>query len=337
MSRWTEYTPSFDYVARKEGIPLPEAIALVGDAVKHGIENGSLAFNEAFSFSCEERWNRLGRPSYRVALPLAEALTRTDLDLKGSFLRFPHAAFALELPSSFVLRNQSGGRLSGLLVSGANDFVLAPGARGIRVEAPDGEGTWRFIVMQLWEGEFEPVSCILTLAPTDSVGEKLRAALNAKSHDASITDEKTTQQLVALAMGAALFAVGSNKFVRPVGTGLPSKRRGRRAGNRPPEPRRWTLGADIQLPRGGAVRSATDETSEPGEGRELQWAHIRQGHLRLTPSGPREDRSYVLRYIAPTVVRADLPLAPRATRHAMGPPVVGQVAPGELGEPPVSS
>jgi hypothetical protein len=122
--------------------------------------------------------------------------------------------------------------------------------------------------------------------------------------------------MVSLVLGSAMFAVAANsRFVRRVET-HGKKRTGRRAGNRPPEPRRWTLGADILLPRGRAAGGEeSDDASD--EDRSLRFGHIRQGHLRFTPCGPREDRSYVLRYIAPTIVRADLPLAPMATRHAM--------------------
>jgi len=326
MNNWTDYVASFDVVARREGIPLPQALRLVETVVYRGVADNQLPFCDAFSFSVEKAWHEMGRPSYRVALPLAEALADTDLDVDGAFLRFPHAAFALELPKSFCLRNKAGHRLSGLLVGAVRDVVLPGGSNntsqyGVKVEAPDGEGTWRLTVMQAWEGE-DTVVCLLTLSPGITVEAVLRDAVASLGHDASITDAATTRKFIALALGAALFAVGSNRFVHPVGSGLP-KRRGRKAANRAPEPRRWSLGADIQLPRGRSVATTSHDAGGASEdGRELRFSHIRQGHLRLTPTGPREDRSFVLRYIAPTLVRPDLPLAQRATRHAMAEPEV---------------
>lgn len=335
---WTGYTPAFDIYAKQAGIPLPKAIDELGATIQRGVAEGSLLINEAIGHLAERTWNTMGRPSYRVAPALADALADTDLDLDATFIRFPHPVFGIELPASFDLRNRGGHRLEGLLVSAVREETTQAG-RAIGIDAPDGAGDWRFIVLQTWRDEDgAPVVFTLSLKPGDRVGARIREieanadfseAYVKRGHDGTITGEDALRRIIALALGSALFAVGANaRLVRPVGRPPEArkKRQGRRADRRPPEPRRWVLGADISLP-GRADRPAgagADTDDEDAPGRSLRWSHVRQGHLRLTPTGPRSDRRYVLRYIAPTIVRPDLPLAPRATRHAMDvPPTEG--------------
>lgn len=316
MSRWSEYIPLSDYYAREVGVPLREAVQTVGKVIEEGVRTGKLQTFEMVSYLAERNWTELGRPSYRVSTALAEALVETDLDIQAKHIRFPHSVFGIEIPRGFTLLNAQGRRLLGLLVTATR---LSPtgdqaGAYVLGIEAPDGEGPWGFTVCQTWEGEEEtPATFRVRLDPDDVVGERLKE-MTTKRVDDAVTVPESRARLVALALGAALFAVGANsKFVRPIQAG--GKRQGRKAHNRPPEPRRWSLGADIVLPRRGKPAGPTEPTE--GSGRSLQWAHVRQGHLRLVPTGPRSERTYVLRYIAPTVVRPDLPLAPRATRHLL--------------------
>lgn len=334
MSRWTGYIPGFDRAARMTGLPLPGAIRRYTQFVQDGIASGRLAANDSMTLAGELAWHRLGRPSYRVAAPLAHALTRTRLDIDAAFIRFPHAAWGIELPLGVDIRNLAGNRLEGLLVSAMRETDLAPATLRLRAIAPDGKGTWRLLVCQRWAHEDDTVSFALTLWPGVTVSERIAEVTGAggaskcrtpQKHDVTITSDDTLGQIVSLVVGAAMFAVSANqRFVRPVTRhGRRGRRRGRKARNRPPEPRRWTLGADIVLPGGGSSPGHTGGVAGGdggGGGRCLRFAHIRQGHLRMTPTGPRDDRRYVLRYIAPTVVRPDLPLAPRATRHRLDDP-----------------
>lgn len=70
----------------------------------------------------------------------------------------------------------------------------------------------------------------------------------------------------------------------------------------------FKIGSEIELPR--ALRRQEGESGDEAReriGRELTAGHIRRGHLRLQPCGPKhQDRQ--LTFIEPTVVRPDLPL-----------------------------
>lgn len=322
MSRWTQFNTSFDRLARETGISLNEAHASMLEGVRSGLLEQRMTVSDLLAHLLETGWARLGRPSYRVARPLAEALLSTDLDVEAQYIRLPHKVFAVELPVGFdAIRNREGHKLESLLVGATRMPDLGRGpdgikASGLKIELPDGgPDRFQFLVIQRWEQEKVATTFTLSLDRTDTIESRIRCLVNSPGHDPTVTDEEMGRRVIGLALGAALFAVGANsRFVRPVTPG--TKRNGRRAHQcRAPEARRWTLGADIQLPRGRSVSSSSEPSD--GEGRELKFAHLRQGHLRLTPVGPVADRRYVLKYIAPTVVRPDLPLAPMATRHAM--------------------
>lgn len=72
----------------------------------------------------------------------------------------------------------------------------------------------------------------------------------------------------------------------------------------------WTVGREISLPR-SVVHFHRDSSHTSEGGWELRWGHIRSGHLRLQPFGPRELGEKKLVFIMPSVIRADLPMRPK--------------------------
>jgi hypothetical protein len=146
-----------------------------------------------------------------------------------------------------------------------------------------------------------------------SIEESLRHVSEIRSWPTA--RETHRREVLALVVGAAMFAVSANSgLVKRVERASGSKNKKRKRKVFAPRPNTWTLGADIQLP-GGRSESSPGESDGPSG--ELRFSHIRQGHLRMQRVGPRADPSYVLKYIGPTVVRPDLPLAERATRHRL--------------------
>lgn len=347
MSKWTGFTPSFDRVARMLGIPLSAAVDRMTESTCKGVGRGTLLGNEAISLVIERGWHDLGRPSYRLTPELGHALMRTRLDFEAKFVRFPHAAFALEIPPQIDVRGARGGRLRGLLVGGVRDRGIHNGVQpghSFRLEAPDGKDEWKFMVLQDWELEETTCIMLLTLGPDTVIAERLErvlsetvpdagtAPLQVEAHrkarreyggdfsglDGSITNDTAMETIISLAIGSAMFAVSANaRWARPI---PPSKKKvsARKQRNRAPEPKRWLLGADIVLPGSCPVGEAGGD--EDDDKRSLTWAHLRQGHLRMTRCGPVDDRCYELKYVSPTIVRPDLPLAPKATRHLMPQP-----------------
>jgi hypothetical protein len=67
----------------------------------------------------------------------------------------------------------------------------------------------------------------------------------------------------------------------------------------------FKVGKEIELPRPIVVPDPYK--SEP-TGRELQYSHLRSGHLRLQRYGSQGNYTYETIFIEPTVVRPDLPM-----------------------------
>lgn len=66
--------------------------------------------------------------------------------------------------------------------------------------------------------------------------------------------------------------------------------------------RGWKVGSEIELPRPIVIGKESGEW----QGGELSASHIRSGHMRMQPCGPKsQDRKLI--FVAPTVVRPDLP------------------------------
>jgi len=78
---------------------------------------------------------------------------------------------------------------------------------------------------------------------------------------------------------------------------------------------------DTHIERGGGCSTGLCGCAEFDSGRHLTTGHIRSGHLHWYRTGSRkaEEGTYTIKWIAPTVVRPDLPLVPVRTR-AIKPP-----------------
>jgi len=72
----------------------------------------------------------------------------------------------------------------------------------------------------------------------------------------------------------------------------------------------FVVGREIKLPR-DIVKYHKQPGHADERSWELNWAHVRSGHLRLQPVGPREENEKKLVFVMPTVIRADLPMKPR--------------------------
>jgi len=341
---------SIDRAARLAGIPAVEAQRLMAQSVFRDVRPNDYA--PVLHVCAECAWHDDGRPSYQIAGPLAEALQATNLGLGVRHVRFPHRAFAIELPQEgpgVILEPDSGRRLRAALVAsvwaGEPEFDR-PGSTTITADqslvcrAPDGDHSFRLMIVQSWEDEDDEdppwmlstmstehtveEACQLTLAqPFREVGERPPGKTDPTCRPGS----GVMDRVLRLAFGAALFAVGANaSFISPV----PEERKRRRKRERqekrgrairPGEElvRRWSLGANIQLPGAGDATGSARANAAERERYALTWSHMRQGHLRMSRCGPRSDWHYTLHYIAPTVVKPELGFPPdyQATRHSL--------------------
>lgn len=239
----------------------------------------------------EKLWLSKGSPAYRISPALQAALLKTSLDLPCSAIRLPHREFSIELGTPIGIEINSERRFvtAAMFVS----TVCIDLESALLVVTQDSRGRRHTAVVSLHKDD--PVSNWI-------VDKRLLPGPNR-------LDRRSLKTCLSIAIGASLFAVAANgRYVKPVRT---NTRKRRKQGK--PTQRKWTLGADIRLPGCQAHRglSITHQT----QGGALTFAHLRQGHLRMTALGPAHDRRYELRFVSPTIVRPDLPMTPKATRH----------------------
>lgn len=319
MAKYTPYKTTFDCARRVLGVSKKEAVAAILETIHYGTA-GSCAANELAVLAGETAWDSMGRPSYRIAPHLVQGLMRTSLDIEARYLRFPHSVFSIEIPNSIHIRNNDEERLESLLICS-----LAPASSEHQTREqfvldcvpipPNGTDPIRLIFVEFWEDSDKKgvANLTISLEPGHVISERLKTVFTRPGHDSTIVSDTTLSQMVSLGLGAALFAVGSGRFVKWVGSA--NKNRQGKRNNKKKSDKIWMLGTDIRLP--GTKSKSSD--SHPGEptGRHLKWAHLVQGHLKMQPRGPANDRSYSLIYIAPTVARPDLEFPPQATRHVI--------------------
>lgn len=298
-------------VLENSGIDFDQYGTSVGGAARIALTAGLL----------ERHWVDTGRPSYRVSPTLGAALVNTGLKFSVAFLRLPHAVFSVEIPDGVDLFESGGDgwRLESILIGAKNPEGLLVRQDGmfsrmasVPWTAPTGEGGVLLSVVMRYKGGGRGVFAH-KFPEGVSIEESLRHVSEIRSWPTA--RETHRREVLALVVGAAMFAVSANSgLVKRVERASGSKNKKRKRKVFAPRPKTWTLGADIQLP-GGRSESSLGESDGPSG--ELRFSHIRQGHLRMQRVGPRADPSYVLKYIGPTVVRPDLPLAERATRHRL--------------------
>lgn len=336
---------------RRQGIGLDQAKQLLRNTC---MQDGTYNYNASPIIHCstEEAWVDDGRPTYRIAGPLSQALQSTDLDLDVKFVRFPHRAFAVELPLSGPGTIVSSGRRLQAIIIGSVNWPKDPYVRRVNVyeqgeqrvdwvhfwkcRVPEGgDDNWRICVIQCWEGEedMDPPWFTAGMPAGETVASRIKIATeqpfretkeSALDHGVRPSQE-TSWKFMRLAFGAALFAVGAKQsFLREIPESRQRRRRRRKAiahGRDPDlediEFRRWALGEAIHLP--GDRRTQGEEGPIQRSRGELRWSHMRQGHLRMQRLGSTGEYRYELRYIKPTIVRDDLgfPDDYQATGHTL--------------------
>ncbi len=285
---------------------------------KHEIDESELSVHS------ERLYLDYGRPYYKIWPGIAYAMTRTELKVDPFFLHFPYPSFQIQFPkdNSLPLFNY----YKALIVQGfkKEDFHLFAIQKDL--EKLTHHKVTKILYM-FWESNKYPNSdrYDYTYLPLRD-GESIEKAVNyldmgdnwvtGKRYSTPIYQEfDDFKDLIKIVLCTIFFAIGEHEMVLPdVKTKIIDKRylgRGKAklkiAQQKIERPilkcKGWRVGSEIDLPRPVILRSE----KESAETRELSHGHIRSGHLRMQPCGPKhEDRKVV--WIAPTVIRPDLPL-----------------------------
>lgn len=270
------------------------------------------------SCDAEEEWFLLGNPYYKIWPNMAEAMQNLSIDIEGRFLHLPFPTYEIRLPKNPPIREREDTpALKSLLVYRSNPP---------RVDAQKADNRdWTLIVhYQLdlpTEDEAMGWYFCFGIADHESIADRFESAWhNSKNYpEGYVPSREFAQGLVKMAIATAFFGVHNHELVMP---DIPNRFIDRwHAAQRNKDESEakklldkakrlghfgWNVRSEIDLPRPIVTHH---QKGKEGTGRELQFGHIRSGHMRMQPYGPKDNPThYELIFVAPTIVREDLPL-----------------------------
>lgn len=279
----------------------------------------------------ERNWYALGRPTYKIYPGMVEALAETSIDIPAEHFKMPFPAIVLRLPRHYMREHDDAPWLQAILITTCWMRYDREFAKRHHIDAG------RHLKLQVFSSFEEPpggspmmnhIRSQMNLAP----GMTLQHSLDVMPFQEDPRSEVywpsrgMTKKLLALSLGTCFIAVGKDKKLikKEKREGLSVRDRLRRGGRRwdpskiPNTDLGWGVGSDIKLPKADSMLPGDPRPDvDPDPDRQLRYGHVRSGHMRWQPYGPKDDPTYKLIFIAPTVVRNDLPLKPRNTPRAV--------------------
>jgi len=299
------------YGARRPGQVMSDVRPDVKPDMKGGQTFDDAAGTTYHEILVERNWYRIGRPHYKVWPSMVDALMNTKINIGCEHLHMPFPLIEIRLPPKHYREDENAPWLRAMLVT--------------KQREPDGEKLLVFsqFAADKWaldHGGDEMTNSVLNkfaLIPGDTIDTELqRMPFRHSEHQEGgpyWPNRDCLMHMTALAVGVCFIAIGKDRsLVRPATLTTRERIKSKKRHGRPSR-KGWEVGADIKLPK------LRDDRSCPGhgEGSKLQFGHIRSGHMRWQPTGPREEPIYKLIFVPPTVVRPDLPMKPRLTPRSV--------------------
>lgn len=264
--------------------------------------------NITTTHTMEHNWTVSGRPYYKVWPEITDMLFRTRFDFGIEMIRNPY-------PGPICCMFDHPQFCKNLLVfyADGDNLVQPPG-----IEDHSTLSQW-FMVYTDTDGT--PVlSSILfdkhSITLEEGIDEWRKNEDPKCTHSRGIlTTDEAVERFWRVSFGVIMFAINRHELISPdiqqdvihVHRRGPKGRRKREEQEKERKLRNcksWIVGSEIDLPRPTVIVDNPGYQHLPGE--ELQFGHIRSGHMRMQPCGKNnQDRKLI--FIAPTVVRPDLP------------------------------
>ncbi len=310
---------------------------LANDERKYGkpTHTTALGYNQYTSWVHLEE---LGRPYLKIHPEMAGMMCRTSLDIPSKHLKMPFGAFEIRLPTNNnPLVDDPEHPLRSMVVADQAAVVHLKGPQDLI----DGKGERRRVVYLFMDfGESATVD-VGSRSVTSPIYQFLNLWLQddqplSQSLDQAISKSMPAQgytpstQLLraatSLAIASTFFLARQHTMIFPdihprfkqrweraVKTNDKRELDQIEANNKKLHHFGWSLRSrEIELPP-PKYQTAEAGSSAESRGRafDLQFSHIRSGHLRLQPYGPQyAPTHYDVLFIAPTAVRPDLPPRP---------------------------
>ena len=269
----------------------------------------------------EANWHTLGRPYYKVYPTMLWQLQHTSLNFYPEYLKSPYPVFTVLFPKGsmkapgVLVRLYERGEKAGIDGSGCtHDFSTI-------FENYDAD---KVLVLTYWDGDqlLETGSnhLVVGLTKTQTVEESVMNLVTSKKRlEGLVESDIPVEDRIAIwrtAIGVMMLGTDRHGLLRPDIAKEELEKRfpgGRsKASQRVAKERRekfcegvrgWRVGSEIDL------LASRSKGSGAGEERgSIGASHVRSGHMRMQPHGPKHSLRKLI-YVAPTLVRPDLPMA----------------------------
>lgn len=273
----------------------------------------------------EEEWYRLGKPYYKLWPGITRHLMTTNIDIAGSYLHLPFRVFEIRLPKTDPLYERPNRLARSILLFQYDEEWLS--SKGHSLQKHDDRDWTVYLYYQVesaydlsvnWMGWFYAMG----IWKDKKISTFVNEGFNQSSPDGYTPSPEFVLGLFRLAISVCFFGIHAHDLVCP---DIPQRyidrwHRARKNKDKTEAQKLldrakemghfgWKIGSEIDLPCPQVVHHTLDGSVQPGGGKELTAGHLRSGHLRLQPYGPREEPTkHELIFIPPTVVRPDLPL-----------------------------
>lgn len=303
----------------------------------------------------EYRWYRLNQPRYRVYPNMVAALSRVSIDIDAVHLRLPFATFAIELPKDYFRESETSPYLKGMLVHcrrrdshAADHDSFDYGVRYTRGgehkvvegdQSPDSNDVMIVdldfgdeVITSRLSGQPEMNACkpfaVFDVDAGKTISERFDAMPETPlTDDGYMPSTEFQKACLRIAVGIAFFAVNDHEVIeRVIPEGYRERReRAIKTGNKKllqkvsNEIKNTGNANTFVVGRELVINEHPDDAArqECASGaRQLHWGHVQGAHLRWQPHGPREAPDYKLIFVAPMLIRPDLPMRPGAP-HAL--------------------
>lgn len=261
-------------------------------------------------FEREALFESLGKPYFKVWPKLADMLSNTKIQIPTSELRPPYSAFTIMLPRGqfsintlMVSMIQKGEAFQSIPENNPGMHVDFVGEVTLIYRLNDDKGAVTSHCLHLRKNE--------TLATTLSRWNSSEDTLAQEIPGLKFLPDEEVGAMFRLSVAVMLFAINRHELVAPDVMQrtiiVPRDKAGKRMAQKQKEREaaktiHWKVGSEIDLPRDIVI----GRKSKDPKGGGLEFGHIRSGFMRMQPCGPqRKDRR--IQFIAPTVVRKDLP------------------------------
>lgn len=247
-------------------------------------------------------WFRAGCPYYKVYPDLIMDLALTDMHIDCSYFAMPQPAIEIRLP-----------KVRGLLPNNPQAALLC-NAQAVDTRHWDGMTKLRktdyYMLTAIWRddsdvGHQTESQSFFPLRKGTSLEDQFENVTEAPSMLKNVSSP-----LWRVLLSVAFFGTSQHELVKP---DIPRKHidvyhRAQKTNNREiverieAKARGWIMGGEIDLPE----PTITYHGPSSCAGRELSKGHLRRGHMRLQPHGPKNENRKLI-FIRPTWVRPDLP------------------------------